>query len=146
MRRTESSSYVSFMDLKGERSSTEAVDVVVIGAGQAGLAAGYHLSSTDRSFVILDSSERVGDVWRKRWESLSLFTPAEFNGLPGLSFPAPPKHFPTKADMADSLEAYVERFDLPVRLRTTVTPVARPAHGHVVETGDLRSLPPATGQ
>src|SRR3546814_12316488 len=119
------------MDLKSELSTTGSVDVLGIGAGQSCLAAGKHLSYTDRSFGILDYSERVGEVWRKRWESLSLFTPAEFNGLPGLSFPAPPKHFPTKDEMADYLEAYVERFDLPVRLRTTVTRVARHGDGYV---------------
>src|SRR5205823_2976702 len=93
----------------------ERVDVVVVGGGQAGLAVGYHLARQRRRFVILDSHRRVGDVWRRRWESLRLFTPARYNGLPGWSFPAPAWSFPTRDEMADYLEAYAARFELPVR-------------------------------
>jgi len=71
-------------------------DVVVIGAGQAGLSVGYYLARAGRSFLILDAHDRVGDSWRKRWDSLRLFTPAKFDGLVGMRFPAPPNHFPIK--------------------------------------------------
>lgn len=88
---------------------------VIIGGGQAGLAVGYHLAQRGVPFVILDANERVGDAWRTRWDSLHLFTPALADGLPGWPFPAPPWSFPSKDDMADYLESYAARFDLPVR-------------------------------
>jgi cation diffusion facilitator CzcD-associated flavoprotein CzcO len=67
----------------------ERVETVVIGAGQAGLATGYHLARRGREFVILDANQRIGDAWRTRWDSLRLFTPARYDGLPGWPFPAP---------------------------------------------------------
>jgi putative flavoprotein involved in K+ transport len=104
---------------------TEHVDTIVVGAGQAGLSAGYHLKRRDLPFVILEANERVGDVWRERWDSLRLFTPAEFNSLDGLQFPAPGNHFPTREEMADYLEAYVHWFELPVRTGTRVNRLSR---------------------
>lgn len=100
--------------------------IVVVGAGQAGLATGYHLTALGLDFTILADDERVGDAWRNRWDSLELFTPAFFNGLPGMDFPADdPEHLPHKDEVADYLEAYAERFDLPVQLSTRVTGLAR---------------------
>ena len=93
----------------------ERVQTVVVGGGQAGLSVGYHLAKHGRPFVILDANERIGDSWRKRWDSLRLFTPARFDGLTGMPFPASPDEFPTKNQMGDYLEAYAERFRLPVR-------------------------------
>jgi len=63
------------------------VGTVVIGGSQAGLAVGYYLKQQDLTFVILDENERVGDAWRKRWDSLHLFTPGRYDGLPGMLFP-----------------------------------------------------------
>jgi putative flavoprotein involved in K+ transport len=67
----------------------ERFHTVVIGGGQAGLSVGYYLARQERSFVILDASQRVGDPWRQRWDSLHLFTPAVFDGLVGMRFPSP---------------------------------------------------------
>ena len=96
--------------------ATERVNTIVIGGGQAGLSVGYHLAMHGVSFVILDASARVGDVWRHRWDSLRLFTPAKLAGLDGMSFPAPPNSFPTKDEMADFLEAYARRVRSPCAL------------------------------
>ncbi len=93
----------------------EYMQTIIIGAGQAGLSVGYHLARRGRSFVILDARDRVGDVWRGRWDSLRLFTPARFDGLDGMPFPAPSNYFPTKDEMADYLESYARRFQLPIR-------------------------------
>jgi putative flavoprotein involved in K+ transport len=101
-------------------AQTERTDTIVIGGGQAGLAVGYHLARSGRPFLILDANERIGDSWRTRWDSLRLFTPANYNGLPGFRFPAPGWSFPTKDEMGDYLEAYVERFDLPVRTGVSI--------------------------
>lgn len=103
----------------------ERVETLVIGGGQAGLSVGYHLSRRELPFLIVDASERVGDAWRNRWDSLRLFTPARFNGLDGMPFPGDPDAFPTKDEMADYLEAYAHRFDLPVRNGTRVRHLTR---------------------
>src|SRR5687767_14794415 len=95
---------------------TERIDTVVIGGGQAGLAAGYYLSQQKRHFVILDAHNHAGDSWRKRWDSLRLFTPTGFNNLPGMPFPESRNRFPTKDEMADYLESYVAHFQLPMLL------------------------------
>lgn len=107
-------------------------DTIVIGGGQAGLAAGYYLEKSRREFLIIDAHGRVGDAWRKRWDSCSLFTPACYNGLPGLPFPARHRSFPTKDEMADYLECYAARLGLPLRLATTVTSVRRDGDHYVV--------------
>jgi putative flavoprotein involved in K+ transport len=82
----------------------EHFETVIIGGGQAGLSVGYHLARRGRRFVILDANQRIGDAWRKRWDSLRLFTPARYDGLPGWPFPAPAWSFPTKDEMADYLD------------------------------------------
>jgi putative flavoprotein involved in K+ transport len=129
------------MQLKGASMNDESlqrVPTVVIGGGQAGLSVGYHLARRGHPFVILDANQRVGDAWRNRWDSLRLFTPARYNGLDGVPFPAAPHYFPTKDEMADYLEAYAKRFDLPVRNGVRVTAVARRNGGFLVTTTDQR--------
>jgi putative flavoprotein involved in K+ transport len=113
----------------------EAFDAIVVGAGQAGLSVGYHLARHGLRFVILDAGERVGDTWRRRWDSLRLFTPARFDGLDGLPFPAPPDSFPTKDEMADYLEAYARRFALPVRTGAAVEHLRREEGRYVARAG-----------
>ena len=117
---------------------TERVETVVIGGGQAGLATGYHLAKQGRPFVILDANERVGDAWRNRWDSLRLFTPAKFSGLEGWRFPAPAVSFPTKDEMGDYLEAYAERFDLPVRTGVRADSLTKEGDRYVVTAGSRR--------
>ncbi len=116
----------------------ERFDAVVIGGGQAGLSVGYHLSRLGVRFVILEARERVGDVWRERWDSLRLFTPARFSGLDGMPFPARPHHFATKDEMADYLEAYAARFDLPVRTGVRVDRLTHDGGAFVVDAGGRR--------
>lgn len=103
---------------------TQHIETVIIGAGQAGLATGYHLQRRQRPFVILDSERRVGDGWRQQWDSLRLFSPAFVDALPGLPSPARPWSYPTKDEFADYLQAYAAHFRLPVRLSTRVERVA----------------------
>ncbi len=112
----------------------ERYDVVVIGAGQAGLSVGYHLKMRGIDHVILDCAARIGDVWRNRWDSLKLFTQAKFDGLDGYRFPALKDAFPTKDQMADYLESYAGRFDLPVRLQTPAERLWKPNQRFRIET------------
>jgi len=117
---------------------TEFVGTLVIGGGQAGLSVGYHLARRGVPFVILDASERVGDAWRNRWDSLRLFTPARFDALDGMPFPADPGYFPTKDEMADYLESYAARFELPVRSGSRVQRLTRENGRFVALTDDAR--------
>jgi len=116
----------------------ERVQVVVVGGGggQAGLSVGYHLARRRIGFVILDAGQRVGDAWRKRRNSLRLFSPARFDGLPGMPFPAPPSSFPSTDGMADCLEAYAARFRLPVRTGVRVDGLSRPGGRYLVSAGE----------
>jgi putative flavoprotein involved in K+ transport len=115
---------------------SERVQTVIIGGGQAGLSVGYHLAQRGRPFVILEANERVGDTWRRRWDSLRLFTPARFDGIPGMPFPGRPNAFPTKDEMADYLESYVASFRLPVRTGVRVDRLSRKDGRYLVESGD----------
>ena len=115
------------------RARVERYEAIVIGAGQAGLAAGYHLAQRDVDFTIVTDEARVGDNWRKRWDSLRLFTPAKYSGLPGMPFPASPYHLADKDETGDYLERYSERFELPVRTRTRVGALRREDERFVLE-------------
>jgi putative flavoprotein involved in K+ transport len=121
-----------------QQTETQRVQTLVIGGGQAGLSVGYHLRQRGLPFAILDASERIGDAWRNRWDSLRLFTPARFDGLDGMPFPAPAHSFPTKNEMADYLETYAARFDLPVRTSVRVDGLSRQGNRYVVTAGSQR--------
>jgi putative flavoprotein involved in K+ transport len=112
----------------------ERFETVVIGGGQAGLAVGHHLAARDVDFVILSDEARIGENWRRRWDSLRLFTPARYSGLPGMPFPAPSGHFADKDEMAAYLEGYAARFDLPVRLNARVHSVSRKGTRYSIRT------------
>jgi putative flavoprotein involved in K+ transport len=113
-------------------------ETVVVGGGQAGLSVGYFLKRQGHSVVILDASERIGDSWRKRWDSLRLYSPAFRDGLPGMPFPAPRSAYPTKDEMGDYLEAYATRFELPVRTGVSVDALTRESGRYVANAGDSR--------
>lgn len=119
----------------------ERYDVVVIGAGQGGLAAGYHLARRGIDFAILDANERVGDNWRTRYDSLRLYSPAKYDALPGMPMKLPGHAFPTGNEMADYLESYARRFDLPVRNGVAVDRLKAAGDGRsgfVISAGERR--------
>ncbi|MFF2841870.1 flavin-containing monooxygenase [Paenarthrobacter sp. NPDC057981] len=130
------------------QQSTE-LDTVVIGGGQAGLVMGFYLAQRGHEFVILDENVRTGQSWRDRWDSLRLFTPAKYDGLPGKPFPGDRLAFPSKDDMADYLEGYAESMGLPVVLGTRVDEVKKVGDGFSVSAGDrswqARNVVVATG-
>jgi len=112
------------------------VETLIIGAGQAGLTTGYHLMRRGRSFLIVDGNQRIGDNWRQQWDTLRLYTPAKYDGLPGLPFPAPAWHFPGKDEVGDYLESYALHFDMPVRSNTRVERLDARGEGYVAHLGD----------
>jgi putative flavoprotein involved in K+ transport len=112
------------------------LDVLVIGGGQAGLAMGYHLAQRGLRFQIVDAGAEIGQTWRSRWDSLQLFTSGRYDNLPGLPFPAAPDAYPGKDDVADYLQAYAAKFELPVRLSTSVTSLTRGNGTYVAKAGD----------
>ena len=111
------------------------IGTVVIGGSQAGLAVGYFLKQRGLPFVILDENDRIGDAWRKRWDSLRLFTPGRYNGLPGMPFPRSAGAYPTKDETANYLEAYASAFELPVRTGVKVDRLAKTGDRFEVRCG-----------
>ncbi len=109
---------------------------VVIGGSQSGLAVGYYLKQRDLSFAILDEHDRIGDAWRKRWDSLRLFTPGRYDGLPGMPFPGSPSSYPTKDETADYLEAYAREFELPFRAGVKVERLSKAGNRFEVSWGE----------
>ncbi len=109
-------------------------DTVIIGGGQAGLATAWHLTHLNIPYVILDENNRVGAAWRKRWNSLHLFTPGRYDNLPGMPYPGPPGSHPGKDDIADYLEAYASRFGFPVKTGMKVVRVSAEGNHYNIET------------
>ncbi len=105
--------------------TTTHIETVIVGGGQAGLSTGYHLQRRGRPFVILEANARVGDRWRRHWDTLRLYSPARYDGLPGMPFPADAWSFPQKDEVASFLEKYALTFDLPVRTSTPVKSLDR---------------------
>jgi putative flavoprotein involved in K+ transport len=120
--------------------NTESIETVIIGAGQAGLSTGYHLRKLGREFVILDGNARLGDNWRAQWDTLRLYTPRKYDGLPGLPFPGDRWSYPGKDEVADYLDSYAARFDLPVRTSTRVDRLEAAEDGYAVIIGDHQIL------
>jgi putative flavoprotein involved in K+ transport len=103
--------------------------VLVIGAGQAGLATGYHLRESGLPFQIVDAASCVGDSWRNRYASLTLFTPRQFSALPGLLLAGNRELYPSRDEFADYLQSYAALFDLPIRLDSRVVRLVKEAAG-----------------
>ncbi|HEY7793350.1 MAG TPA: NAD(P)/FAD-dependent oxidoreductase [Gaiellaceae bacterium] len=116
----------------------EHYDVVVIGAGQAGLAIGHFLGKQGRRFVIVEAADSVGSAWRNRWDSLVLFTSRRYDALPGLAFPGDPDGYPTRDEVVAYLERYAEHFELPIALSSPVRSLTRAGDTFVVEADGKR--------
>ncbi|HXZ76608.1 MAG TPA: NAD(P)/FAD-dependent oxidoreductase [Streptosporangiaceae bacterium] len=125
------------------------LDVAVVGGSQAGLAMAWHLAREQLRFVVLEAGPEIGHAWRSRWDSLTLFTPAQYDALPGMPFPGPPDTYPTKDPVAGYLLDYATAFSLPVRLNARVNQLNKTAEGFEIRTGDevfrARQVVVATG-
>ncbi len=122
------------------RGHEQRYDVVVIGAGQAGLAVGHFLARQGRRFVLLEAADSVGAAWRKRWESLRLFTPRRYSALPGLAFPGDPNGYPSRDEVIAYLAQYAAGFELPVELNSAVRSLTRVDGRFVIELDDRRLM------
>jgi putative flavoprotein involved in K+ transport len=120
------------------KMTPEHFETVIVGGGQAGLAVGYHLKRRGQPFVVLEANEHVGDAWRARWDSLRVFTPARYCGLPGWRFPAAAYSFPTKDDIGDYHEAYAAKFELPVETGVRIDRLSRRGDHYVLASGRRR--------
>jgi putative flavoprotein involved in K+ transport len=131
------------------RAGDELLDVIVIGGSQAGLALAWHLARQQLRFVVLEAGPEIGHTWRSRWDSLTLFTPTQYNSLPGMPFPGTADTYPTKDPVVDYLQAYATAFNLPVRLNARVTQLSQTAEGFEIRTRDevfrARQVVVATG-
>jgi putative flavoprotein involved in K+ transport len=114
----------------------EPLDTVIIGGSQAGLAMAWHLAQQKLRFVVLEAAGELGHTWRSRWDTLRLFTPAQYDALPGMAFPAPADTYPTKDPVADYLRDYAAAFDLPVRLSARVHRLRRVGAHFQVHAGE----------
>ena len=123
-------------EVKGDPADDRLLDVVVVGGSQAGLAIAWHVQRQGLRFVVLEAGPEVGHVWRSRWDSPKLFTPSQYDSLPGMAFPAPADTYPTKDPVADYLQAYAAAFDLPVRLNARVTRLTKTDDRFEVQTAD----------
>src|SRR5678815_3521245 len=119
-------------------NSAEHVDTVIIGGGQSGLSVAYHLKRLGIPFIVLEANAHIGDSWRHRWDSLRLFTPARYDGLAGMPFPARQFSFPSKDETADYLVGYAARCARPVCTGVRVDHVTRDGSDYVVSAGDHR--------
>jgi len=108
-----------------------------------------HLARQHLRFVVLEAGPEPGHIWRSRWDSLTLFTPAQYDALLGMPFPGSPDTYPTKELVANYLDAYAAEFHLPVRLNARVTALIRTAEGFEARTDDgvfrARQVVVATG-
>lgn len=95
-------------------------DFIVIGAAQSGLAISYYLKKLNKKFILVDKGSEVGYSWLRRWDSLRLFTPSEFNNLPGMDFPKPNGYYPDKQEVAQYFKAYAKKFDFTIRLNCLI--------------------------
>jgi putative flavoprotein involved in K+ transport len=109
----------------GDLTRDQPLDVLVIGASQAGLAMAWHLARQNFRLVVVDAAAELGHTWRSRWDSLRLFTPSQYSALPGMAFPMPPDTYPTKDQVADYLRTYAAALDVPVRLNARVSELRR---------------------
>ncbi len=100
-------------------------DLIIIGAGQAGLTMGYYLKQEGYNFLLLEAGKRVGDSWRNRYDSLQLFTPRSYSSLPGMTLIGEKNEFPYKDEIATYLEEYARHFQLPVQLQTEVLKIKK---------------------
>lgn len=113
---------------------TQTLDLVIVGGGQAGLAAAYYASRRNLRYIVLEAGNSVGQSWENRYDSLKLFTPRKYSNLPGLLLSNDPEGYPTKDEVATYLRSYAEHFDLKVDANQPVTRLSKGDGFFLIET------------
>jgi len=115
---------------------TSSCDAIVVGAGQSGLAAAHALRRAGLAPVVLEAGPEPGGSWPHYYDSLTLFSPARYDSLPGLPFPGDPDRYPHRDEVADYLRRYAARLDADIRTHHRVDTISTGAGGYLVHTGD----------
>ena len=116
------------------------IDFLIIGAGQAGLAMAYYLNSLGKDYTVVDANSEVGAPWLKRWDSLKLFTPSEFNNLPGMDFPHKKGHYANKFEVSSYLKSYVDKFSIPIKFNEKIISLRKVGGSFEVESENSQYL------
>lgn len=113
-------------------------DVLVVGAGQAGLATAYALQQQGLNYMVLEAGARAAGSWPSYYDSLRLFSPARYSSLPGLPFPGDPERYPHRDEVVDYLESYAQHFAVPITFHSRVTRVERDGTLFSIQAGSQR--------
>lgn len=128
--------FEEFLKEVREQREVKQFDVIIIGGGQSGLAVGYYMRRTSLSFIILDKEKEAGGTWQHNWESLRLFSPAQWSSLPGIIMAGGADYYPTRDETIEYIKAYEQKYDLPVKRPVEVLAVKKSANGFLLETSD----------
>jgi putative flavoprotein involved in K+ transport len=109
-------------------------DFIIIGAGQAGLSMAYQLNQLNKDYLIVDANNETGAPWLKRWDSLKLFTPSEFNHLPGMNFPSEKGYYPDKYEVAAYLKSYVDKFNIPIAFNQKISSLKKENGVYIIKS------------
>ncbi len=117
------------------------LDFIVVGAAQAGLAMAYYLRKLGKDYLLVDKESEIGASWLNRWDSLTLFTPSEFNNMPGMEFPAKKGHYPSRTEVAEYFKKYVSEFEIPIQLNTLIENISHEGDHFILKSpeGDLEA-------
>lgn len=130
-------------------SELEIYDTIIIGGGQAGLSVAYFLQKTKLKYLILDNQSEPGGAWQHTWDSLKLFSPAQYSSLSGWQMPATENEYPTKLEFLNYLSNYEKRYDFPIKRDTIVINVSKKNDFFQLETNNglflCKTLVSATG-
>lgn len=114
----------------------EKFDVIIIGGGQSGLAMGYYLRRTSLSYVILDNQNEAGGGWSHTWNSLRLFSPAQWSSLPGMLMSGGSDYYPSRDVTVEYLKFYETKYNLPVKRKVEVFNVLKVADEFHLQTSE----------
>jgi putative flavoprotein involved in K+ transport len=117
---------------------TEKINTIIVGGGQAGLSVSYYLKQAGLDHIILEATHKAGKAWRERWDSFTFITPNWMIQLPGAEYQGDePDGFMIREKIINYFDAYIKRYDLPIRYGTLVTTVEAVESGYLVRTNNF---------
>ncbi|MFM0656032.1 ArsO family NAD(P)H-dependent flavin-containing monooxygenase [Paraburkholderia sediminicola] len=115
-------------------SVADQIDVAIIGGGQSALAVAYFLRRAGIGYVVFDNQPAPGGAWQYAWDSLHLFSPAQWSSLPGWLMPATSESYPSRAHVMRYLTEYEKRYEIPVQRPVQVTSMSHRENGLLLST------------